>query len=176
MNKVFSTAAAALLLFAMAASVYAQAPGTGRGQGQRQGGMDPQRMQQIRTDMEAARTRVLGSLGLSNEQKTKIANLDAKFKTDNQKAMQEMQAARQSGDQAKMQAARQKTMELGQKHRADVNAVLTAQQRQSFQTKMLAEIDKIAEKYQMDKERLRQMWQGGGRGQGQRPGGGRQPA
>jgi Spy/CpxP family protein refolding chaperone len=127
-----------LILAAVIASVPAfglcqQAGPRGSGAGANAGQQKPN----IAKKVQEARNKVLGELGLSEQQQAQIKELDAKF-AEARKAL--MAGAKGSGDRA---SVRDKVRELTLKHQADVLAVLTAEQQETFKKRMAEEIEKI---------------------------------
>lgn len=127
-----------LILAAVIASVPAlglcqQAGPRGSGSGAQAG----QQKANLAKKLQEARTKVLGELGLSEQQKAKIQELDAQF-AEARKAL--VAGAKESGDRA---ALRQKVRELTQKHQQEVMGALTEEQRATFLRRMAEEVEKI---------------------------------
>lgn len=147
MKKLLALLATTVLAIAVAAPALAQAPGPGGrpggagGQGRM---MNPERMKQL----EEMRTKILGQLGLSAQQKTKIQALDNKLKEDLEKLVKAPGELREKAP---------KMRELRQKHQQDTMAVLTEPQKTKFQELMREEMRKM-----MDGEKGK----GGGKGKG----------
>lgn len=135
MKKLLALLATTVLALAVVAPAFAQQPGPGGrpggagGQGRM---MNPERMKQL----EEIRTKVLGQLGLTAAQKTKIQALDKKLKEDVDKLMKAPGEQREKAP---------KLRELRQKHQEATMAILTETQKTKFQELMREEMRKMME-------------------------------